>query len=142
MRLKANLRHDNAKKPEQLSEREWTLFIADVIFFPEGQRVMFNTGIHLDPPAGFRIIIEPHPSLTYYDLVHMNRVKELTPGNEMPVLLVMAEFISEMADDRPVRLPDVGDPVAVIRLERLSEVFTIECGEKPDKELTTISNFN
>ena len=152
MRLKANLRHDNSKKPEQLNEREWTLFVAEVIHFPEAGRVMFNTGTHMDPPEGFRFIVDPHYSLTYHDLVLTGGNLHIHHGNEKPIMLIMAEVESRVEIDpdhpdiifqRESILPGVGDPIAIIRLERLSERFTVECsGELPDKQLTNVSNFN
>ena len=151
MRLQANLRHDNAKKPEPLNEREWVLFIADIIFFPECNRIIFNTGVEINPPAGFKLVVELHPSLTYHELILMGKGKEITAGGRGPLMLIAANFSLPQTDKKNIPLllakmqeesPKIGQPIAVMRLDRLSEIFDIECEETPDKTLTTISNFN
>lgn len=138
MRLKATLTHKTAKAPEPINDWEWVFFAAEKTYFDD--RVIYKTGVHIDPPTGFRLTIRPHPDLLLLDVIHMERVRNITPGNKDELTLMVALFST---NNSPEDFPGVGKPIAIVSLERCSEAFKIEIsGKDPDADLMKINNFN
>lgn len=137
MKLKAFAMSPKAKKPKRMNDREYVLFVADIIEVPENDQIVILTDVRIEPPQGFRIIIEAHPHMTNYQLIQVNRAREIKPGDEGSVVLVLAKLF-DIAD-----IPARGQAVAIVRLEELSMPFELEWnGELPNKKLTKITNLN
>jgi hypothetical protein len=125
------------KKPKRMNEREYVLFLSGIIPIPENDMILFNTNVVVEAPQGFRIIPEPHPHMSNYQLVQLSRVREIKPDSQGPVMLAMSK-LNDIVD-----LPARGQAIIIIRLEELSMPFDLEWnGELPDKKLTKITNLN